>query len=167
MELAASTAMLPTGTVMCNDCDDGPKLLCPRCCASQHRRKPLHRIKVSRTKTELITGGLDERQQVWESGWQTSTLGEQGLIHHLGHGGQPCLWPLETIEMTVITPHGFQRVYLVLCGCCDFEGGERGVWQQILASGWYRAGLIHPRVCSSFRVLSAEYEQDLMPSPRS
>ncbi|KAJ7887717.1 hypothetical protein B0H13DRAFT_1888761 [Mycena leptocephala] len=101
---------------------------------------------------------------VWDRGWQTSTLGEQGLIHHLGHGGDPCLWPMEQATcMTVIGAYGCQRIHLRFCGCGIFEPGERGIWEQILANGWYRAGLISPRVCAAFRVLSPAEEQSYMP----
>ncbi|KAJ7807052.1 hypothetical protein B0H13DRAFT_2386680 [Mycena leptocephala] len=70
-ELAGRAGFLPTGTVMCADCEGGLRLLCRRCCLLEHACRPLHRI------------------QVWEGAWQDSTLAQIGLIYHLAHGGDP------------------------------------------------------------------------------
>ncbi|KAJ7889256.1 hypothetical protein B0H13DRAFT_1888091 [Mycena leptocephala] len=141
MELGGRDAMLQHGTIMCGDC--GPKLMCKRCCLTEHKTKPLHRLRV------------------WERGWQPTTLAQEGLIINLGHGGLPCLWPINPpIAMTVIGKSTVQTVNVKMCGCGIFEPGAAGDWAQIKAIGWYRAGLIHPRVCTTFRVLSREYETE-------
>ncbi|KAJ7130588.1 hypothetical protein C8R44DRAFT_732100 [Mycena epipterygia] len=139
IQLAPAGVTLPIDTVMCDDC--GPKLLCSRCCMTEHRRKPLHKIRV------------------WEQGWQGSSLVEEGLVFQLGHGWQPCLWPIEPASsMTVIDMNGIHTVRLAYYRCGKFEPGTVGNWQQILDNGWYRAALVHLRVCATFRVLSADME---------
>ncbi|KAJ7678866.1 hypothetical protein DFH06DRAFT_1315842 [Mycena polygramma] len=138
MEVAARDAMLSEGTFMCTDC--GPKLYCQSCCMKEHRRKPLHRV------------------QIWEGGWKATTLADEGLIHHLGHQGQPCLWPLQPPAEVMVMCNGPQAVILQFCGCGNFEPGRAGEWSQIRANGWFRAGLVHPRVCAAFRVMSDQQE---------
>ncbi|KAJ7805543.1 hypothetical protein B0H13DRAFT_2387661 [Mycena leptocephala] len=144
MELAARNAMLQHGTFMCCDC--GPKLMCKRCCMAEHKMQPLHRVKL------------------WEHGWQATTLAEEGLVYNLGHQGKPCLWPVHPpIAMTVISKAGAQTVNMMKCGCGIYEAGVAGEWAQIKAIGWFRAGLIHSRVCATFRVLSRECEAEYEP----
>ncbi|KAJ7834683.1 hypothetical protein B0H13DRAFT_2369770 [Mycena leptocephala] len=64
---------------------------------------------------------------VWERGWQTTTLAEEGLIFHLGHKGASCLWPLEPpTPMTVIDRASVQTVNIKFCGCGNFEPGPAG-----------------------------------------
>jgi hypothetical protein len=95
----------------------------------------------------------------------TVTLATEGLIFHLGHGGKACLWPVEPpIPMTVIDKWGTQTVNVKYCGCGNFEPGPAGDWGQIVDIGWYRAALIHPRVCSTFRVLSESAEAEYLPA---
>jgi hypothetical protein len=65
--------------------------------------------------------------------------------------------------MTVIDRTGTQTINIKFCGCGIFEPGPAGEWSQIVANGWHRAGLIHPRVCATFRVLSQPNEQDYLP----
>ncbi|KAJ7601978.1 hypothetical protein DFH06DRAFT_1351788 [Mycena polygramma] len=138
IEVAAHGAMLADGTFMCTDC--GPKLYCGSCCIKEHKRRPLHRVKI------------------WEGGWKATTLAEEGLIHHLGHQGQRCLWPLQPpVEMMVMC-NGPQTITVQFCGCGNFESGPAGEWTQIRVNGWFRAGLVHPRVCAAFRVMSDRQE---------
>jgi hypothetical protein len=68
--------------------------------------------------------------------------------------------------MTAIGKSTVQTVNIKMCGCGTFEPGAAGDWAQIKAIGWYRAGLIHPRVCATFRVLSREYEAEYEPGSR-
>ncbi|KAJ7142168.1 hypothetical protein C8R46DRAFT_1233203 [Mycena filopes] len=143
VQLAAANCALPWDTVMCIEC--GPKLLCTRCFQSEHKMRPLHRIKV------------------WQGGWLQSTLTDQGLEFHLGHGGRRCMWPLDAARLTVIGRNGCHNIVVRYCGCGLFEPGEAGRWQQILAIGWHRAGLISQHICSSFRVLTAEQERQYAP----
>ncbi|KAJ7679528.1 hypothetical protein DFH06DRAFT_1316427 [Mycena polygramma] len=107
-------------------------------------RRPLHRVKV------------------WGGGWHSTTLAEEGLIHHLGHQGQPCLWPVQPPVTMMVMAHGVQWVTVQFCGCGNFEPGPAGEWSQIVANGWFRAGLIHPRVCSTFRVMRPEQEAEYL-----
>ncbi|KAJ7913300.1 hypothetical protein B0H13DRAFT_1873982 [Mycena leptocephala] len=72
---------------------------------------------------------------------------DSGARGHLGHRGACCLWPVEpAIGMTTVN--------LKYCGCGNFEPGAAGEWDQIVANGWFRAGLVHPRVCATFQVMS-------------
>ncbi|KAJ7604357.1 hypothetical protein DFH06DRAFT_1151226 [Mycena polygramma] len=138
VELAARSRSLREGTVLCLDCGEyGAQLLCERCCKSEHRLRPLHRIKV------------------WNDGWDVSTLAE-GLIVHLGHSGHPCLWPVLPVKpMMVMSMSGVHRVNIRYCGCGQFEAGPVGEWNQILAYGWHRGGLVHSQVCATFPVMTA------------
>jgi hypothetical protein len=153
IELAAAGMMLPIGTIRCQDC---PRLLCGGCCVPQHRRAPLHRVQVSHDSVFSVGELALILIQVWDGGWQRTTLAEEGLEYQLGHGGDACMWPLDVTPMTVIDWTGCQTVQLKYCGCGGFERGAVGRWNQILANGWYRAGLVHPQICATFRVLSDE-----------
>ncbi|KAJ7035478.1 hypothetical protein C8F04DRAFT_1259022 [Mycena alexandri] len=142
VHLAAPNAMLPDGAVLCIDCAvPERKLLCSECCLKVHRTEPLHRI------------------EVWRRGWRATTLATEGLVYHLGHRGEECVWPIEPpTNMTVITLRGVQRVNIKFCGCGASEFGElptgvEGEWAQILGSGWHQSVYRHPRVCASFSSL--------------
>ncbi|KAJ7169178.1 hypothetical protein C8R43DRAFT_1121070 [Mycena crocata] len=134
VEIAPANSMMPPGTILCETC--GLMLLCARCCRSEHRREPLHKIKV------------------WEGGWEESTLRAEGFVYQLGHGGQACLSPEEPSRpMLVIDISGCQTVQVKFCGCGRYDEGESGNWKQILDNGWFESSLVHPAACATFKVL--------------
>ncbi|KAJ7707998.1 hypothetical protein B0H16DRAFT_1746366 [Mycena metata] len=92
-ELAAPSFVLPLGTVLCRDHETGAQLLCERCCRTEHRLHPLHRIRVWATE--------DKKQS-----WHDSTLAEQGLYYDLGHQGRPCMDPDEPTPLLVVSATG-------------------------------------------------------------
>lgn len=96
--------------------------------------------------------------------WLHTTLAKEGFVYQLGHHGGPCLKPEEPIvPIFVIDRKASQTVNVKYCGCGKFESGARGNWEQILHNGWYRAGLVHPRVCATFEVMSSEQAAIYLP----
>lgn len=62
--------------------------------------------------------------------------------------------------MQVIDYTGWHTVNVNYCGCGRYANDATGDWEQVLASGWHRAGLIHNRVCATFKVLDPAIEAD-------
>ncbi|KAJ7156607.1 hypothetical protein C8R43DRAFT_949452 [Mycena crocata] len=134
MEIAPANCPMPPGTVMCDPC--GTMLLCEHCLVSRHRMHPLHCINI------------------WDDGWEESTLGAEGFVYQLGHSGRPCLSPEEPARpLLVIDVEGSQTVRVKFCGCGKYDEGQAGDWKQILDNGWFHSALVHPGVCATFKVL--------------
>ncbi|KAJ7126591.1 hypothetical protein C8R43DRAFT_1211351 [Mycena crocata] len=104
--------------------------------------------------------------QIWEDGWQESTLREEGFVYQLGHNGRACLSPEEPSRpLLLIGLEGSQTVQVKFCACGKYDGGRAGDWQQILDKGWFHSSLVHPGACATFKVF--EDVEDFSRSPRN
>ncbi|KAJ7184055.1 hypothetical protein C8R46DRAFT_1026069 [Mycena filopes] len=100
-------------------CATCSEVLCHSCCVFDHRRRPLHILRE-------WTGEF----------WESTTLGDIGLVYQLGHRGRVCPTPCAKSDfMHIFDTVGVQKVHYRYCACVD--GLARPT--QLLDAGWHPA----------------------------
>ncbi|KAJ7841673.1 hypothetical protein B0H13DRAFT_2365584 [Mycena leptocephala] len=121
------------GIFRCSEC--GIFLQCKACILTRHAMQPLHILK--------------EWNQHF---WKDVSLESLGIVYQLGHGGQPCKAPANTLRtMVVIHTNGVHTVHYRYCGC-DLSDHANNL-EQLLCNSWYPASTIDPATCATFDAL--------------
>ncbi|KAJ7093757.1 hypothetical protein C8R44DRAFT_890661 [Mycena epipterygia] len=119
----------------CVEC--GVFLQCGDCCLNGHVLTPLHTIE--EWKGEF---------------WAEFTLRELGLVYQLGHGGFPCVFPVDRVhKMTVIEAPIIHIVNMRYCNCDKADHTDN--IGQLMRNTWYPATMTDPATCATFNSLEA------------
>ncbi|CAK5265239.1 unnamed protein product [Mycena citricolor] len=91
----------------------------------------------------------------WNGSWWTKvSLAALGLIYQMGHGGQPCCFPMrKDVRMVIMHAPRIHDIRIRYCNCSKSDDSSKV--QQLLRNGWYPATTIDPGTCATFETLES------------
>ncbi|KAJ7983079.1 hypothetical protein DFH06DRAFT_1318538 [Mycena polygramma] len=130
---------------VCITCSE---FLCHSCCTTDHKRRPLHMLKVC---IIFHCEFAAEEAQEWTGGsWETTTLADIGFVYQLGHPGRHCHHPDPDVHsMRVFDTTGVHTVKYRFCTCLLALPHS----EQILSAGWHAPG-DQADVCETWGLLA-------------
>lgn len=130
----------------CIDCFNSP-ICCANKLVEEHGRLPFHRVR--------RWNGLF---------FKRSSLGEAGLVLHLGHDGQPCPEAPndgKTMKLTIGDLTGMHHLDVRRCHCPGIGSSTDDLVPQLVRSRLMPATMKAPRTAFTFRLME-DYELDTL-----